>query len=251
MITKQQYIKFFIALFILIAFVMLGFRTSTKEVYVPPTSVDQIPNPSQEIDKVVINEKTDNYTINASYPKTNSDTINVYFKSYIDEAISQFKADTSWTSEGGSVSTQVLTFDSSYESIKSTDVQNYIFSTSLYTGGAHGIQMRKTFSFTADGRLLNINNLFKNGAKDLETFSKLVQNKLLKRENAQIDWINDGAGSKIENYQSFIVKDDGVVVLFDQYQVAPYSDGQIDITIPIKDFAGIGSPEIFSKSLIR
>jgi hypothetical protein len=245
MITKQQYIKFFIALLILIAFVMLGFRTSTKEVYVPPTSVDQILNPSEEIDKVVINEKTDSYTINASYPKTNSATINNYFKSYTDEAVAQFKTDTSWTSNGEVTPNQILlTLDSSYESVKSSTVQNYVFSTNLYTGGAHGIQVRKTFSFSPDGQLLTINNLF-NNPKDLETFSKIVRSKLLKRENAQTDWINDGAGPKIENYQSFIVKDDGVVVLFDQYQVAPYSDGQIDITIPTSSFTKIANPELF------
>jgi Protein of unknown function (DUF3298) len=248
MTDKKQYIKFFVALIILVAFVMLGFRTSTKETYVPPTSVDQIPNPSQEIEKIVINEKTKNYSINASYPKTNSETITGYFKSYIDEAISQFKTDTSWSSENESASSSMLTLDSNYESIKSATVQNYVFSTSLYTGGAHGMQIRKTFSFSPDGQLLTINNLF-NNPKDLEIFSKIVQNKLLKRENAQADWINDGAGPKIENYQSFIIKDDGVVVLFDQYQVAPYSDGQIDIFVTNKELSTISNPEIFKNTI--
>jgi hypothetical protein len=246
MITKKQFISFFVALAILIGFVVLGFRTSTEQPHVVPTSTDQIPNPSQEVDKVTVHEQNAHYTIDAVYPKTNSDAITTYFKNYVDDQIAQFKDDTSWVNDTPSAADSLLTLDISYTSAPSALVQNYIFSVNSYTGGAHGMQVRKTFSFNKEGQLLTVSSLFKNGLDGLSTFAALAQKELLKREGAQESWITDGAGAKEENYQSFVVMDTGVKVLFDPYQVAPYSDGSIDITIPLSSFKSIANPELFT-----
>ena len=241
MITKRQLISFIIAAAILVGFVVLGFRTSTEEPHVVPTSTDQIPNPAQEVSTVTLHEKTEHYTIDAVYPKTNSDAITEYFKNYADDQIAQFKDDTSWVNDVQSASDSQLTLDISYKSFPSTLVQNYVFSVSSYTGGAHGMLVRKTFSFNKEGQLLTISNLFKNGLDGLPAFAALAQKELLKREGAQADWIKDGAGAKEENYQAFIVTDTGVTVLFDPYQVAPWSDGSIDIAIPFASFKSIAN----------
>lgn len=244
MITKKQLSIFFAALVILIGFVVLGFRTSKEEPHAVPTSTDQIPNPSQEVSSVSVHEKTEHYTINATYPKTNSDAITEYFKNYTDDQIAQFKDDTSWVNDVQSAADSQLSLDISYKSVPSTLVQNYIVSVASYTGGAHGLLVRKTFSFNKEGQLLTLSSLFKNGLDGLPSFATLAQKELLKREGAQADWIKDGAGAKEENYQSFVVTDTGVTVLFDPYQVAPWSDGAIDITIPFSSFKTIANPEV-------
>lgn len=251
MVTKKQISIFFVALLVLAALVVVGFRTSTNETNEPTTSTDQIPNPSQEIDKVTIAEKNDHYTINAAYPKTNSEVITLYFKNYVEGEISQFKEDTSWVNDVESASSESLSLDITYQSVPSALVQNYIFSEASYTGGAHGLQVRKTFSFNKEGQLLTVSNLFNNGLDGLPTFAKIVQKELMKRDGAQSDWIADGAGAKEDNYSSFVVTDNGVTILFDPYQVAPYSDGAIDINISAQDFPSIGNPEIFPSLLTR
>ncbi len=124
-------------------------------------------------------------------------------------------------------------------------VQNYVFDVNSYTGGAHGLQFRKTFSFNKEGQLLTLANLFSNGLDGLTDFSKLVQKELMKREGANAEWIADGAAPREENYRSFVVTDTGVTILFDPYQVAPYSDGAIDIAIPSTLFTKIANPELF------
>lgn len=243
MITKKQLISFIVAVIVIVGFVVLGFHTSTEEPRVVPTSTDQIPNPSQEVSTVTVKEKTEHYTIEAVYPKTNSDAITEYFKNYVDTQIAQFKDDTSWVGEVESAADSQLTLDITYKSFPSALVQNYVFNVSSYTGGAHGMLVRKTFSFNKEGQLLSISSMFKNGLDGLSTFASLSQKELLKREGAQADWIKDGAAAKEENYQSFIVTDTGVTVLFDPYQVAPWSDGTIDITIAFSSFKTIANPE--------
>lgn len=236
-----------LSLAILVALVAIGFRTSDTTA---PTTEDSVVSdnawPSQEVEKLTIQEKTGNYNINAQYPKTNSDSINLYLKSFVEEQITQFKADTSWVTEIDSASNQILTLDISYDFVNSKNAQNYIFSIASYTGGAHGLQVRETFSYDKVGQAIGFSSLFSNGLYGLETFSSLVQKELLKREGADKDWVADGAGPKEENYSSFVITDTGVKVLFDPYQVAAYAAGPVDVEIPFSAFAKIANPDIFS-----
>jgi hypothetical protein len=246
--NKKHIILPIVSVVVLAALIIIGFRTSAPEEAVISTTEEAInlPWPSAEVEKISTNEKTQNYNITASYPKTNSDSISKYFKSYIEDQVTSFKEDTSWVNDVESASSQILTLDIDYEAVNSNNVQNYIFSTNSYTGGAHGLQVRKTFSFDKGGQLLNISNLFSNGLDGLNTLATLVQKELLKRDGADAKWIADGAGAREDNYSSFVVTDTGVKILFDPYQVASYADGNIDITIPFMAFSKIANPEIFS-----
>ncbi|MBP6858194.1 MAG: DUF3298 domain-containing protein [Candidatus Pacebacteria bacterium] len=243
---KKDIIILIVCLAILVALVSIGFKTSDLEP--EPTIADLQTQawPSEKLEDIKVSEKTEHYDINAVYPKTNSDIITNYFKSYVENQIVTFKEDTSWVNEIQSASSASLTLDINYSFVGSDNVQNYIFSTASYTGGAHGLQFRKTFSFNKEGQLLTLSNIFFNGLDDLNAFSTLVQKELSKRSDVNQEWLSDGAGPNPENYQSFVVTDQGITVLFDPYQVASYASGNIDISIPTSSFSKIANPEIFS-----
>ncbi len=243
--NKKQIILSIFSVVVLAIFIAIGFHTSTPEVSPTIKELEAQPWPSGEIEKVSVNEKNQYYTINADYPKTNSEAISLNFKTYIEEQIAQFKDDTSWVNDIPSASEGELSLDITYKNVSSPAVQGYIFNINSYTGGAHGLQVRTTFSFNKEGQLLTLANLFSNGIDGLKDFSKLVQKELMKREGANADWIDDGAAPREENYRSFVVTDTGLTILLDPYQVAPYSDGSIDVSIPLADFAKIANPEIF------
>ena len=246
--NKRHIILPIVSVVVLATLIIIGFRTSdTKETILPTTEEEatSAPWPSAEVEKVSTNEKTQNYNITASYPKTNSDSISTYFKSYVEDQITQFKEDTSWVNDVESASSQILTLDIDYKAVNGDTVQNYVFSTNSYTGGAHGLQLRKTFSFDKGGQLLNISNLFSNGLDGLNTLATLVQKELMKKEWADAKWIADGASPREENYASFIVTNTGVTVLFDPYQVAAYAYGPVDVDIPVTAFAKVANPEVF------
>jgi hypothetical protein len=248
MITKKQFVIFIVALLVVVAFVVIGFRTTTTPVATPDVVVTPALWPSREIEKVSADQKTSYAEITASYPKTESETINGYFNTFVGDHIKQFIEDTSWAGELQNAESGALMLDISYKSVQATTAHTYIFTVNSYTGGAHGMQFRKTFSFNAEGRLLTIGSLFTSGISDLPAFAKIVQKELLKRDGAQADWIADGADGKEDNYQSFIITDSGVTVLFDPYQIAPWSDGAIDIAIPTASFKSIANKELFVAS---
>lgn len=254
MITQKQLVIFILALAAIAVFIVVGFRTSgsadpeaTQE---QPVDTSATLWPSREVEKISVDQKTSYATITGSYPKTASDSITMYFKSFAEEQVSQFIDDTSWAGEIESASSGNLTLDITYTSVQSATVQTYIFVVNSYTGGAHGLQFRKTFSFNKEGQLLTLSSLFSNGFDGLPSFAKAVQKELLKRPGADADWIAEGASAKEENYRSFVVTDTGITILFDPYQVAPWSDGAIDISIPVAS-AGATIKRDFWPSLPR
>lgn len=251
MISKKQLTAFIVALALIVGFVLLGLRHTTPKADIAEQQAEW---PSRELDMMTISEKGVFGTINAVYPKTASDSITKYFQSFVQDQIDQFKTDVQWVEDQpDSAQADALSLDITYTMEQASLVQTYIVTVASYTGGAHGMQVRKTFSFNKEGQLLTISNLFKNGFDGLPVFAKVVQKALLKREGVQADWLSDGAAPKEENYNSFVVRDDGVLVLFDPYQVAPYVFGPIDVFIPAVDFGSIASPALFtlSKSTTR
>ncbi len=245
MINKKQLIVFIGSIIIIAIFVMAGLN-KTKQENIVVDNTQQIEDFAKEIEKVSINEESEFWQIKAFYPKVNSPALTETFKLYVENQISQFKEDTSWVKDGIATQNTALTLDIDYKNISSTNFQNYVFSNSFYTGGAHGMHIRKTFNYNKKGELITLTKIFNNEVEGLQKLSSLVQKELLKRDGAQKDWIMDGAGAKEENYQSFIINDDGITILFDQYQVAPYSDGQIDIYIPFENIKDFIKKDIFS-----
>lgn len=243
-ISKKQIIIFLIALAAIVTFSVVGFNTTT-----PKTDIaeQQASWPSREVEKVSFNETGTYQVINTAYPKTASESITMYFKSFVDEQITQFKEDTAWVEDfPESAQAQSLSLDISYTSTQATQVHTYVFVVNLYTGGAHGMQVRKTFSFNKEGQLLTISNVFTDQSKGLAVLSALVQKELLKKEGTEASWVSDGAGPREENYSSFIITDDAITILFDPYQVAPYVLGAIDITIPVKAFESSANMTLFA-----
>jgi hypothetical protein len=247
--NKRQIITLIICVAILAALVAIGFKTSVPTPLPTPEETAALPWPSREVEKLSVNEKTEHYDINASYPKTNSESISLFFKNFIENQISVFKEDTSWVNDIESASSQSLTLDIDYKIVESDTVENYVFNINSYTGGAHGMQVIQTFAYDKTGQLLTLSNMFFGSKNGLSTLSSLVQKELLKRPGADPKWISDGAGPVEENYSAFIATNEGLTILFGPYQVAPYSDGTIEISIPVDAFAKVANPTIFPPKL--
>lgn len=247
--NKRQFIILVVCLVVLGVLVAIGFRTSAPE---KPLTVEEkvnLPRPSAEVEKLSFSENTKHYEINATYPKTNSDTISLFFKNFITEQVAQFKDDTSWVSETDSASSGSLTLDIEYKIVNSGIVENYVFNINTYTGGAHGIQAIRTFTYDKTGELLTLADMFSNGLEGLKVYAVAVQKELSKRPGIDTKWLQDGSSPTEENYSAFIATDQGLTVIFSPYQVAPYSEGTIEITVPVSAFAKVANPEVFPPNL--
>jgi hypothetical protein len=94
---------------------------------------------------------------------------------------------------------------------------------------------------------LALSDLFKVGSPYLERISEKsiagLQEKFKDDLEGLIDWIKSGAAPKEENYQSFVIKPEGLVVIFSPYQVGPYVIGTPEVTIPYADLQDVVNPQ--------
>lgn len=179
------------------------------------------------------------YTIKAQIPfLQGSDdprvqNFNTLLKQIVQKEIDGFKADIlAFASNppiaGGSF------FESRFSIIgQRGDVWSLKFDNTFYSdGAAHPGHYSLTVNYDlANGREIALDELFLPGSSYLQIVSDYCKAELSKRDIA-FDSFSGGADPLPENYQRWNVSNDGLVVTFDEYQVAPYAAGPQVVTVP-------------------
>lgn len=115
-----------------------------------------------------------------------------------------------------------------------------------YTGGAHGNTIRTSDSWDLeDEKSIKLIDLFPQNILYEEYIFKIVNEQI-------VNQIDAGNNIYFENYQqlmienfdkdNFYLTEEGVVIFYQQYDIAPYSSGILTFTIPYSD--GIVVPPI-------
>jgi hypothetical protein len=60
---------------------------------------------------------------------------------------------------------------------------------------------------------------------------------------ADPSWIEEGAGPNGDNFARWALVEEGLILFFDPYQVAPYAAGPQVVTIPRAALAGVAAPD--------
>lgn len=133
-----------------------------------------------------------------------------------------------------------VNYEASLDVTKSFENENLLaleLKSYLYTGGAHGygsINFKNIDKKT--GESLSSNDLFKN----LDSITSFVEEKF--RENHQIpkDSTINSTGFWFENDTFYLPKnlgflEEGIVVLYNAYDIASYADGPIELFIPFDE----------------
>lgn len=213
-----------------------------------PTMPDvQATWPTVEIERKTINDSNQYYSIEAMYPVTKDTALNDKFKAFVEDLIAQFKTDTSWVMDPtiGSASEGELLLDITYREERNAVADNYIFSITTYTGGAHGLQVTRTFSFDQYGAPIALTDLFSNADAGLKSVAMFVEGEIIKKKIADTEWIKDGTAPREENYRNFVVGETGVTFIFDPYQAGPYSAGIQNILVPLSVFKSNANTTLF------
>jgi hypothetical protein len=114
-----------------------------------------------------------------------------------------------------------------------------------YSGAAHPGHYAITLVWDAGrGRALRPDDLFFEWADWPGALSRAAIPALERDlgEMADADWIAEGAGPSARNFARWAIVEDGLLVLFDPYQVAPYAAGPQAVTIPREALADILDP---------
>ncbi|HKN83548.1 MAG TPA: DUF3298 and DUF4163 domain-containing protein [Pyrinomonadaceae bacterium] len=119
---------------------------------------------------------------------------------------------------------------------------------SYYQGAAHPNSFSEVLNYDLkNGKQLKLSDLFKPGAKYLQTISKYCIDDLKKQMKAdgEVDnqWVQNGAGPVAKNYQNWTITKKGLGINFDAYQVAAYAAGPQFVTVPYSVLKDLISPD--------
>jgi hypothetical protein len=107
----------------------------------------------------------------------------------------------------------------------------------LFTGGAHGYSATNFLNFDIEkGEKINTRELF----RDLLAFRAFAEGKFRKQEKIPAEAPINSTGFMFE-LDTFYLPENigltpkGILLLYNQYEVASYADGQIQLLIPFKE----------------
>lgn len=172
---------------------------------------------------------------------------------FVDETVSEFKQQGNFnnlTAEDiqilGLSETRKESLTIAYEEKLGAHTASYVYTLHLDTLGAHPNAFYRTFTFdSATGAELGINDLFVARSEYLKRLSAIAEFELTKslKDFADIDYIRQGVAPEGQNFQSFAIDGNNLVLIFPPYQVAPYAAGSQSVSIPLSQLADILKPE--------
>ena len=99
-------------------------------------------------------------------------------------------------------------------------------------GAAHPYHYSSTDNYDLDkGKDIILDEIFLPNSNYLQFISQYCVAELSKRDIG-FDGFHQGADPTVENYRNWNVSDKGLVITFDEYQVAPYAAGPQTVIIP-------------------
>lgn len=184
----------------------------------------------------MINEnvlKEQDYELKIDIPDTNYEKLNSIINNKIKEYILEFKSN---------ITTEVLEFNSYYSLIiyyKEYNYNNYLsyaFFVEYFTGGAHPNHDIWTVVFNKDTNdIIGLDYLISKNRNILNIFSTISRNELMYDKGiVDTSMMMEGTRPTKENFSRYVFSNDGIILFFPQYQVAPYSSGQFTVTLPYK-----------------
>ncbi len=201
-----------------------------------------------EIVEKQIEEETDLFVIDIKYPlvsKSNDKDINEKIEGLIQQQISDFKGsvDSSEQMEGFANGLYIT-----YEvSLNTPSIISIIFDVSVYfSGAAHPVSYTRVFNYNLE-KDEPIESIFEGSY--LETISDYCIEELVNKiepDEFMEQWIYSGAGPTEDNYKYVAFGEEGLVVIFDQYQVAAYALGKQFVEVPYNEIKDLLTPEIIS-----
>lgn len=136
-------------------------------------------------------------------------------------------------------------FDMQYSVIgQRADIWSIKFEISYYTdGAAHPGNYSITLNYDLqNGRELTLDELFLSNSNYLQVISDECKAQLTARDMA-FDMFSAGADPLPENYQHWNISSEGLIISFDEYQVAPYAAGPQVVTVPFSALQSLINPQ--------
>lgn len=213
--------------------------------------------------KTITDKNADlNLTINGTYPQVDfgpealmgvrgiAQDINNTLDTIVNQMIQSFTNDVSQmpnkTVNGMGSSLEITSIASV---ISGTLLTAQIKQNSSIAGAAHPLTTIHSFNYSIiSSGILNISNLFLSNSDYLNYISNYSMSQLKahaqKKGYTNIDdMINQGASPDINNFNTWNITNDNLVITFNPYQVAPYVFGLQTVSIPLSNMTSMIDPK--------
>lgn len=225
-------------------------RTLNSQINITSKTINQSEKPDPNI----------SYDIKATYPQINGlkdvavqNKINQNLKDLVDQDIAKFKSDYS----PDAISTPYYkgpfqnTFSLDYSTstpLNFGNIVSIVLSQELYSApSAHPVHQVDSFTFDlTTGEILSLDDYFTGSY--LQAFSDYASSSLpaILGDYTDAEMIKEGTAPTADNFKVFLPKNDGLHIIFNEYQVAPYVVGQPEIVVPWS----VLKPFLLNKNLI-
>jgi len=247
-------------LVISLAIILLSACASEKIPPLAPTDTQTLPTavPAPLYQQVTLEtieatetSQSPDFTITSRTPKlTGSDdprvtAFNDLTASVVQKAISEFKNNLAEMQPLPDLDVQ-STFDVGFTLFSETgNILSLQFTEEGYVeGAAHPYHILEALNFDLDrGAQITLDSLFQPGSDYLLTIANFCATELTSRDIGFTDAFTQGAAPLPENYQNWNIAPDGLLITFNEYQVAPYAAGHQTVTIPYADLASFINPQ--------
>ncbi len=220
--------------------------TASMPTILPPTTPPMVEPFELKSSPFSEESQTPVYTITAQVPNLGESTdpnvqvFNTILKGTVDGEISAFK--------GSMVEMPVTpimagsSLDIQYELVgQRENFWSIKFNVMGYAdGAAHPYHYSITVNYDlANGKIINLSDVFLPDSNYLQVISDYCKVQLSTRDIGFGDGFGEGAEPLPENYQRWNVSDAGLVITFDEYQVAPYAAGAQIVVIPFSELGQV------------
>lgn len=213
-------------------------RAAQKTDGKPDPATRQNEPPARKIDSYTITQRGDRYRVNITYPNVGNAAADAELAIWARDQASTFTQSVQMIPAPDPMPYELHI---SYEAyVASSRVLSVVFFISTVMGGTHPEPGMATFVYEkTDGRRLSYADLFLKKEGFLEKLSELCGVMLSERlGDKAVPWmLKAGTAPDRANFDLFALAPEGLRIYFPPYQVAPYSEGYLSVTVPLAQLA--------------
>lgn len=174
--------------------------------------------------------------VNLSYPRTKYENLNNNVLLKISPVLTEFM---NYANDTVGLSF-IYSLNISYLEYGYRDYISYVFFTSMDTGGAHPNNTIFTINYDiTNNKIVLVDDILNTQEKinKVSSYSRevLLKNKNIQKDKNYLDIFMEGTKPINDNFKNFVFTENGIMIYFEQYKIAPYAAGSFKVLVPYNE----------------
>lgn len=178
----------------------------------------------------IVSRDKKNLDINIKIPNTDNYNLN----KIINNELNKYKLEFIKNAKNSKLKTKYHLYID-YKEYKYGNYVSYVFFIEDSTGGAHPNHRIKSVVYdTLNNKVISIDDLISYNENIINIISDYTRCILINNKDIDVSMMYEGTRKIKSNFNTFALTNDGLLIFFERYQVAPYYKGEFEVLIPYK-----------------